>query len=165
MHLIHPNYCQITSTCAHSVIAAALNKLCVYVHVYVCFKLPCILYFLDSHYLFAISHPNKSGIPSTDLTGDIDEGQLAAYSTPVQKAICRVALKAFAHYGVSVNINEKIYGRFKVKLWQMGQLLNKHRGGNQRSAILKRWETEQWELLLDRCDLHEETIQGIKMIN
>lgn len=93
--------------------------------------------------------------------GDVDEGQLAVDSTPVQKAICRVALKTFAHHGVSVNINEKIYGRFKSKLWRMGQLLDKHRGGNQRSAILKRWENEQWELLLDRCDLHEETIQGM----
>ena len=62
---------------------------------------------------------------------------------------------------MSVNINEKVYGRFKAKLWRMGQLLNKHRGGNQRSAILKRWENEQWELLLDRCDLREETIQGM----
>ena len=43
----------------------------------------------------------------------------------------------------------------------MGQLLDKHRGGNQRSAILTRWKNEQWEFLLDRCDLQEETIQGM----
>ena len=41
-----------------------------------------------------------------DLTGDVNENQLAEYSTPVQKVICRVALKAFAHHVVSVNITE-----------------------------------------------------------
>ena len=95
------------------------------------------------------------------MTGDVDEDQLAGDSTPIQKAICRVALKTFSHHGVSVNITEKIYGRFKSKLWRMGQLLDKHRGGNQRSAILKRWENEQWELLLDRSDLHEQTIHSM----
>ena len=96
-----------------------------------------------------------------DLKGDVDEGQLTVASTPVQKAISRVAQKTLAHYGVKVNITENIHGRFKSKLWRMGQLLDEHRGGNQRAAILKRWEEEEWELFLDRKDLHEETIQGM----
>ena len=40
----------------------------------------------------------------------------------------------------------------------MGQL---HRGGNQRAAILRKWQNEKWELVVDREDLHEDTIQGM----
>ena len=75
--------------------------------------------------------------------------------------LCRVALRTFSHYGARVKLTEQIVNRFKVKLWRMGKLLDKHKGGNQRAAILKRWESEQWELLLDRQDLEEETIQGM----
>ena len=122
----------------------------------------CFFFFiLYSHYLYSISHPSKNGVPLIDLKGDVDEGQLTVASTPVQKAISRIAQKALAHYGMKVNITENIHGRFKSKLWRMGQLLDRHRGGNQRAAILKRWEEEEWELFLDRKDLHEETIQGM----
>ena len=145
---------------------------CVRVCMYVCKPLVCVcindvcinyiaasfFLILYSHYLYSISHPSKSGVPLIDLKGDVDEGQLTVASTPV---ISRVAQKALAHYGVKVNITENVHGRFKSKLWRMGQLLDKHREGNQRAAILKRWEEEEWELFLDRKDLHKETIQGM----
>ena len=41
----------------------------------------------------------------------------------------------------------------------MGQLLDKHRGGNKRAA--RRWQNEEWELVLDREDIHEDTIRGM----
>ena len=43
----------------------------------------------------------------------------------------------------------------------MGQLLDKHRGGNQRAAIFRKWQNNKWELVLDREDSHEDTIRGM----
>ena len=121
----------------------------------------CVFVILCSYFLFSISHPSKTGIPSIDLSADADMNELPRFSTSVQKSICRVAQKVFAQHGVKVKITEQIFNRFKVKLWRMGQLLDKHRGGNQRAAILRRWQNEEWELLLDREDLHEDTIRGM----
>ena len=55
------------------------------------------------------------------LICDVDEGQLGADLTHVQKAMCWVALKVFAHYCASVNINEKVYGRLKGHAIQLNK--------------------------------------------
>ena len=88
-----------------------------------------------SYYLFSVSRPNKNGSPSHDLSTEIDVFNFASASTPTQKAICRVALRTFSHYGARVKLTEPIVNRFKVKLWRMGKLLDKHMGGNERAAI------------------------------
>ena len=91
--------------------------------------------------LYLISHLNKNGEPTLDLTSNLSDYELKFY---------RVCKKLFSDYGLRCPVTEDVCRKLKCKLWHMGQRLCGI-GSTKRSKILEEWKCPgaNWELCID----------------
>lgn len=61
-----------------------------------------------SFYLYSISHPDKNGVPTIDLTKDSDCKVNTTGVTETLLAIERVIRKVFAHYSIPLEVSDPI---------------------------------------------------------
>jgi len=86
-----------------------------------------------------VSHPDKNGVPTTDLSEDNEANIDTAGLTETQIAIERVIKKVFCHYSVPLEISASIRNTFKCKLWRMGKILSSL-GDTKRKQALSNWK-------------------------
>ena len=110
----------------------------------------CIL-FRCSYLLYSISHPNKHGEPTFDLSSDSD-ATVDNYTdlTECQLKLHRVFKKMFSVYNLCYPVTEDLCRILKCKLWRMGQRLC-GAGSNKRRKMLEEWNkpNSDWELYID----------------
>ena len=71
-----------------------------------------------------MSHPDKNGVPTINLTKDPEADIDKVGLTQTQAAIERVIKKVFSHYSIPLEISTAVRNTFKCKLWQMGKALS-----------------------------------------
>ena len=101
--------------------------------------------------MYSISHPNKCGEPTFDLSSDtkavIHDGDKL---TDLQLKHHRVLKRLFSEYGITTPVTKALCDVLRCKLWRMGQKLSN--AGAKRSKILEDWKTGDgaiWELSVD----------------
>ena len=62
---------------------------------------------MECYFLWSISHPGKSGIPSIDLSED-EEAKVEHLLPPKDLAMENVITKTLSHYLISLEISESI---------------------------------------------------------
>ena len=99
--------------------------------------------------MYSISHPNKHGEPTFDLSSDISVDN-SSDLTKHQLKLHRVCKKLFTEYNVCSPVTEDLCHTLKCKLWHMGQRLF-GAGSNKRNKILEEWKkpNSDWELYID----------------
>ena len=98
------------------------------------------------YFLYSISHPGKTGVPSIDLS---EGGELNV------SAIERVIMKVFAECSITADISERVRVMFKSKLWRMGQALSKL-GGTKRLNLLEKWKDTSWSFFIDTSEVNKQ---------
>ena len=114
-----------------------------------------------SFYLYSISHPDKNGVPTIDLTKDSDCKVNTTGVTETQLAIERVIRKVFAHYSIPLEVSDPIRNSFKCKLWRMGKALSSM-GGTKRKLTLERWKEGKlstWSLTIHSREAHRQLLK------
>ena len=101
--------------------------------------------------MYSISHPNKCGEPTFDLSADtkavIHDGDKL---TDLQLKHHCVLKRLFSEYGITTPVTKTLCDVLRCKLWRMGQKLSN--AGAKRSKILENWKTGDgaiWELSVD----------------
>ena len=108
--------------------------------------------------MYSISHPNKYGEPTIDLSADnkaviCDEEKL----TDLQLKHHRVMKRLFAEYGITAPITKNLCDILRCKLWRMGQRLSN--AGGKKNKILESWKSgdgADWELSIDCVKVNKE---------
>ena len=115
-----------------------------------------------SFYLWSILHPEKTGIPSFDLTDD--ERCLVndpTYFTPLHLRYERVIVKTFTHYCIPWTITDTIRQIFRSKLRRMGMQLARW-GSKSRLLRLNEWKSGTkciWYFTLDACKINQQLLK------
>ena len=116
-----------------------------------------------SYYLWSISHPGRTGIPSDNLSEDNEAAVDLQKNglSPVQLALERVIVKIFNHYNIPLQITDTICAAFKSKLWRLGRGLAKL-GGNKRSQQLQRWKEgneSMWNFMENEMEVNRQLLK------
>lgn len=86
-----------------------------------------------------MSHPDKNGVPTIDLSKDHEADADVSGLTDTQAAIERVIKKVFSHYSIPLEISGTVRNTFKCKLWRMGKTLSSL-GGTKCKQTLSNWK-------------------------
>ena len=132
-----------------------------------CITWPCICFLpTNSHFLYTISHPSKSGIPSIDLSKD--EETIPIYASDITYKfqslvqIDRVLTKAInASSHLKPVVNKRLRSLATAKLWRMGKALAKT-NSRQHQQQLERWKKMEWKLILKPIEVQSALIQEKK---
>ena len=116
-----------------------------------------------SYYLWSISHPGRTGIPSDNLSEDNEAAVDLQKNglSPVQLALERVIVKIFNHYNIPLQITDTICAAFKSKLWRLGRGLVKL-GGNKHSQQLQRWKEgneSMWNFMVNEMEVNHQLLK------
>lgn len=110
-----------------------------------------------SDFLWSISHPGKTGVPSQDIELSEDEEvcvKAKADLSPIQLLYERVLVKVFKHHDIPTElISDEIRAAAKTKLWRMGKLMSSL-GGKKRQQQLMKWQTSTWNLQVHQPSLN-----------
>ena len=74
----------------------------------------------SSYFLYSIGHPNKHGLPLSDITNDATE-QSTESSTANTSRLDEVITKTLSGVGLQYPVSDQMRACFKSKLWRMGK--------------------------------------------
>ena len=100
-----------------------------------------------------MSHPDKKGKPTFDLSSDNEAIVENAESlAPKELAVERIITKVFSKLHSDVIVTDRLRSLFVSKLSRMGKSIQSL-GGRQRSLLLEKWRGTNWSIELTNAEI------------